>query len=137
MALLLLIHEPVKLLRVRFPWDHCVSRQDYLIAQGLLSPFAQGLPADDPMLKMALARLEQLSAHEVGHTIGLMHNYASSMNNRASVMDYPHPMVRLNSNGEMDFSHVYDNKIGEWDKLAITWGYQDFPHGISETTALK
>jgi len=112
-------------------------RQDYLIAQGLLSPFAQGLPADDPMLKMALARLEQLSAHEVGHTIGLMHNYASSMNNRASVMDYPHPMVRLNAKGDIDFSNVYDNKIGEWDKLAITWGYQDFPRGISEASALN
>ena len=112
-------------------------RQDYLIAQGLLSPFAQGLPANDPMLKMALARLEQLSAHEVGHTIGLMHNYASSMNNRASVMDYPHPMVRLNSNGDMDFSQVYDDKIGAWDKMAITWGYQDFPQGITESTGLN
>lgn len=112
-------------------------RQDYLIAQGLLSPFAQGLPANDPMLKMALARLEQLSAHEVGHTIGLMHNYASSMNNRASVMDYPHPMVRLNSKGEMDFSQVYDDKIGEWDKIAITWGYQDFPLGTTESTGLN
>jgi Met-zincin/Domain of unknown function (DUF5117) len=112
-------------------------RQDYLIAQGLLSPFAQGLSANDPMLKMALARLEQLSAHEVGHTIGLMHNYASSMNNRASVMDYPHPMVRLNSKGEMDFSQVYDDKIGDWDKLAVTWGYQDFPKNTSESAGLN
>ena len=116
---------------------HLRVSQDYLIAQGLLSPFAQGLPANDPMLKMALARLEQLSAHEVGHTIGLMHNYASSMNNRASVMDYPHPMVRLNSKGEMDFSQVYDDKIGEWDKLAITWGYQDFPSAMSESKELN
>ena len=102
-------------------------RQDYLIAQGLLSPFEKGVPADDKMLKMALARLKQLSAHEVGHTIGLMHNYASSMNDRASVMDYPHPMVQLNNRGELDFSKAYDDKIGEWDKVAVTWGYQDFP----------
>lgn len=82
-------------------------RQDYLIAQGLLAPFVQkdslgehGLPADDKMLKMALQRLRQLSAHEVGHTLGLMHNYAASVSDRASVMDYPHPVVRLNAAGE-------------------------------------
>jgi hypothetical protein len=52
-------------------------------------------------------------------------------------MDYPHPMIRLNSNGEMDFSQAYDNKIGEWDKMAIAWGYQDFPDGTSEPAALN
>lgn len=112
-------------------------RQDYLIFSALLSPFANGIPANDPMLKAALARLRQLSAHEVGHTIGLMHNYASSVSNRASVMDYPHPMIRLSANGEMDFSQVYDDKIGDWDKVAVTWGYQDFPNGINEQTALN
>jgi hypothetical protein len=112
-------------------------RQDYLIFSALLSPFANGIPANDPMLKAALARLRQLSAHEVGHTIGLMHNYASSVNNRASVMDYPHPMIRLNANGEMDFSQVYDDKIGDWDKVAVTWGYQDFPANVNEQTALN
>lgn len=112
-------------------------RQDYLIFSGLLSPFANGLPANDPMLKAALARLKQLSAHEVGHTLGLMHNYASSVNNRASVMDYPHPLIRLNANGEMDFSNMYDDKIGAWDKVSITWGYQDFPESVNETNALN
>ena len=112
-------------------------RQDYLIFSALLSPFANGIPANDPMLKAALARLRQLSAHEVGHTIGLMHNYASSVTNRASVMDYPHPMIRLNANGEMDFSQVYDDKIGDWDKVAVTWGYQDFPTSVNEQTALN
>lgn len=111
-------------------------RQDYLIAQGLLAPFESGVPADDKMLTMALARLNQLSAHEIGHTLGLMHNYYSSVNNRASVMDYPHPLVRLNSQGEIDLSNAYDNKIGEWDKIAITWGYQDFPKGTDEKRAL-
>lgn len=112
-------------------------RQDYLIAQGLLSPFENGLPANDPMLKMALERLKQLSAHEVGHTIGLMHNYASSVNDRASVMDYPHPLVRLNEKGEISLANAYDQKIGEWDKVAITWGYQDFSAGTNETEALN
>ena len=101
-------------------------RQDYLIAQGLLAPFENGVPADDKMLKMALERLKQLAAHEVGHTLGLVHNYASSVNNRASVMDYPPPLVRLNVKGEIDLNNAYDDKIGEWDKVAITWGYQDF-----------
>jgi hypothetical protein len=112
-------------------------RQDYLIAQGLLAPFENGLPADDKMMKMALARLRQLAAHEVGHTLGLMHNYASSVNNRASVMDYPHPLVKVNNNGQLDVSDAYDNKIGEWDKVAITWGYQDFATGTNESTALS
>ncbi len=112
-------------------------RQDYLIFSGLLSPYETGIPANDQMLKAALARLRQLSAHEVGHTIGLMHNYASSVNNRASVMDYPHPLVHLNVNGQMDFSSVYDDKIGDWDKLAVTWGYQDFPSNINEANALN
>jgi len=112
-------------------------RQDYLIAQGLLAPFEKGMPVDDKMMKMALERLEQLSAHEVGHTIGLMHNYASSVNNRGSVMDYPHPLVRINAKGEIDLSEAYDKKIGEWDKVAVTWGYQDFAKGTNESAALN
>ncbi len=112
-------------------------RQDYLIFSGLLSPYETGIPANDQMLNAALARLRQLSAHEVGHTIGLMHNYASSVSSRASVMDYPHPLIQLNTKGEMDFSNVYDDKIGEWDKVAVTWGYQDFPSTVNEKTALN
>lgn len=111
-------------------------RQDYLIAQGLLAPFENGVPADNKMLKMALDRLKQLSAHEVGHTLGLMHNYASSVNNRASVMDYPHPWVRLDASGNIDLSNAYDLKIGEWDKVSITWGYKEFTSGTDERKAL-
>jgi predicted Zn-dependent protease len=112
-------------------------RQDYLIAQGLLAPFENGLPADDKMMKMALERLKQLAAHEVGHTLGLLHNYASSVNNRASVMDYPHPLVRLNAAGEIDLSNAYDHNIGEWDKVSINWGYREFEKGTNETAALN
>ena len=115
-------------------------RQDYLIAQGLLSPFENGQKMDadkDPMLKMALARLRQLAAHEVGHTLGLMHNYSASTNNRASVMDYPHPTVKLDAKGEIDLSDAYAVGIGEWDKVSITYGYQDFPKGTDEKVALN
>lgn len=112
-------------------------RQDYLIAQGLLAPFENGMPVNDKMLKMALERLQQLAAHEVGHTLGLMHNYASSTNNRASVMDYPHPVTTVNGNNEIDLSNAYDDKIGDWDKVAITWGYQDFPATTNQSVALN
>jgi hypothetical protein len=112
-------------------------RQDYLIASGLLAPFENGVPANDKMLKMALERLKQLSAHEIGHTLGLLHNYAASVSDRASVMDYPHPLVRLNTRGEIELDNAYDNKIGEWDKVAITYGYQDFPPGTNEQAALN
>ncbi len=112
-------------------------RQDYLIATGLLAPFENGLPVDDKMLKMSLARIRQLAAHEVGHTLGLMHNYSSSTVNRSSVMDYPSPLVKLNGSGDIDLSNAYDNKIGDWDKVSINWGYRDFPSGIDENVALN
>jgi hypothetical protein len=112
-------------------------RQDYLIAQGLLAPFENSdFPADNKMLQMALQRLKQLAAHEVGHTLGLMHNYISSSQNRASVMDYPPPMVTLNSNNEIDLSTAYTNEIGDWDKVSIQYGYEQFPQETNETTAL-
>ena len=111
-------------------------RQDFLIAQGLLTPYENGTEPDPELLKMALARLRQLSAHEVGHTIGLMHNYASSQNNRASVMDYPHPLIEMKRD-KISLDNAYDVGIGEWDKAAITWGYQDFVEGTDEEKALN
>ena len=112
-------------------------RQDYLIATGLLAPFENGVPADNKMLQMALNRLKQLAAHEVGHTLGLMHNYSASVVNRSSVMDYPPPAVTLNAKGEIDISNAYAKGIGEWDKISITWGYQDFPAGADEKAGLN
>ncbi|MEP7230781.1 MAG: zinc-dependent metalloprotease [Ginsengibacter sp.] len=111
-------------------------RQDYLIATGLLAPYANGKPVDDKMLKMALARIRQLAAHEVGHTLGLMHNYSASTVNRSSVMDYPHPVAAINATGDIDLSKAYDDKIGAWDKVSVAWGYKDFPKGTNENEAL-
>jgi len=127
-------------------------RQDYLIAQGLLAPFDNSTAAspgftgvsgssfgagDDKMLKMALERLKQLAAHEVGHTIGLMHNYASSANNRASVMDYPPPLVRVNTKGSIELKDAYTVGIGDWDKVSIAWGYGDYSKEKNEVAALN
>ncbi|MDQ3682405.1 MAG: zinc-dependent metalloprotease, partial [Bacteroidota bacterium] len=112
-------------------------RQDYLIAQGLLAPFENGMPADDKMLKMALHRLQQLSAHEVGHTIGLMHNYAASVSNRASVMDYPPPAATINTQGEINISDAYATGIGDWDKISITYGYTEYASAKDEKAAFE
>ncbi|MCB0632582.1 MAG: zinc-dependent metalloprotease [Saprospiraceae bacterium] len=112
-------------------------RQDFMIAQGLVEAYANGEKADPRLLEMALARLRQLSAHEVGHTIGLTHNFASSYNDRASVMDYPHPYITLDKDGNIDFSKAYDVGIGEWDKRMILFGYQDFPEGTNEKEELN
>lgn len=101
-------------------------RQDILIAQGLLSPYVEGADPENAaaVLKaVALARIRQLSAHEVGHTLGLLHNYSASTYDRGSVMDYPHPLLKL-SGGAIDLSDAYDTDIGEWDKHAIVYGYK-------------
>ena len=112
-------------------------RQDFLIAQALMNkPFAERDDNYGPMLEMALARIRQLSAHEIGHTLGFAHNFAASTNNRASVMDYPHPLFELH-NEAIDFYNAYDKGIGEWDKVTVAYSYADFPNGTSEKEALK
>ncbi|NNE04008.1 MAG: DUF5117 domain-containing protein, partial [Eudoraea sp.] len=112
-------------------------RQDFLIAQALMNkPYAERDDNDKAMLELALARIRQLSAHEIGHTLGFSHNFAASTNNRASVMDYPHPYITL-KDGVMDFSEAYDTGIGEWDKVTVAYSYTDFPEGTDETEGLN
>ncbi len=112
-------------------------RQDYLIAEALLAPYEKGKPVSPKVQQMALARLRQLAAHEVGHTLGLEHNYTASTVNRSSVMDYPPPYIKLGADGVPDLSDAYATGIGEWDKVSITYGYQDFPPGVDEHAALN
>ena len=113
------------------------DRQDFLIAQGLIAPYGKDKSVVGKILEqVVLARLRQLSAHEVGHTLGLQHNFAASINNRASVMDYPAPFVKLGADGSPDISEAYAKGIGEWDKVAIAYGYQDYPAGTDEKAAL-
>ncbi|PHR98203.1 MAG: peptidase [Leeuwenhoekiella sp.] len=112
-------------------------RQDFMIAQALMNqPFAESDDNYEPMLEMALARIRQLSAHEVGHTLGFAHNFAASVTDRASVMDYPHPAIQL-KNGKIDFSEAYATGIGAWDKVTVAYSYGDAPKGMNESWYLN
>jgi len=128
-------------------------KQDYLIALGLTSPFnadgmdvdvtaaATVITADDQVdtskqKDMALARIRQLSAHEVGHTIGIAHNFAASEYGRESVMDYPHPLVSV-QDGKISLDNAYAVGMGEWDKYVVAYGYQVYPDANSELQGLK
>jgi hypothetical protein len=115
-------------------------RQDYLLAEGLLAPYqgenADGFaPEEDPMLDMALARIRQLSAHEIGHTLGLAHNFAASTNGRASVMDYPAPLATVEGDS-ISLERAYDTGVAAWDRVAIRYGYARPADGQSEAALL-
>jgi hypothetical protein len=111
-------------------------RQDFLIAQALQAPYKNNSADDDFALQMALARIRQLSAHEIGHTLGFAHNFAASTVNRSSVMDYPHPKFTLKDD-KINFSDAYDTKIGAWDKVIVAYSYQDFTDGENEAEQLN
>ncbi|MCU7993794.1 zinc-dependent metalloprotease [Shewanella glacialipiscicola] len=99
-------------------------RQDYLIAKGLTAGWQDRIAADKAATALSLARIRQLAAHEVGHTLGLDHNFAASSNQDASVMDYPHPKIQLKG-GDIDISAPYSTGVGLWDDFAIAYGYSD------------
>lgn len=112
-------------------------RQDFMIAQALMDrPFAPDDENHEQMLEMALARIRQLSAHEVGHTLGFTHNFAASANSNASVMDYPHPQFEYRD-GTIDIRNAYDTGIGEWDKVTVNYSYGEVPENISERKYLN
>jgi hypothetical protein len=110
-------------------------RQDVMLARGLVSEFDELDPATSPSL-LALARIRQLSAHEVGHTLGLDHNMATSTYGRASVMDYPAPYVKI-TNGRIDLSEAYATGVGAYDVAAIRYAYAQFPPGADEEAELN
>ena len=112
-------------------------RQDFMIALGLIeAPFAEGSNKENEALQMAISRIKQLSAHEIGHTLGFAHNFAASANSRSSVMDYPHPNIEI-QDGKISIANAYEVGIGDWDKVTVAYAYSDFPEVINEKKALN
>jgi len=118
-------------------------RQDVLLASGLIAPYEGPNPeilatldAATSPTEMALGRIRQLSAHEVGHTLGIDHNFAASTYDRASVMDYPAPLIRIRD-GKLDLSDAYGKGVGAFDNFAVRYGYSEFPAGVDEENALS
>ena len=113
-----------QILKAMARMDSHRARTDYNLYAALMG--ADAAAADTAFV---LARVRQVSAHEVGHTLGLQHNYIASTVERASVMDYPAPRVRLSAGGGIDLSQAYASGPGDYDVWAIRWGYGIFPPG--------
>ena len=113
------------------------DRQDYMIFEGLTSPYTTGEERPDGLYQAAMARIRQLSAHEMGHTLGMGHNYYSSGKGWISVLDYPHPYAELRPDGTIDISRAYEARIGDWDKVSVNWGYRQFPPKTNEAVELR
>ncbi len=112
-------------------------RQDFLIAQALLNkPFKSGDIENSEMMNMAIARIRQLAAHEVGHTLGFAHNFSGSTNNNSTVMDYPHPQLKLEEENII-LKEAYSTGIGPWDKLTVNYSYADIPKAMNEKNYLN
>lgn len=103
-------------------------RQDRLLFEGLLGTANTGKGGPDDPVQISLSRIRQLAAHEVGHTLGLSHNYAASTYGRASVMDYPAPLVTVRD-GKLDCSDAYAVGMGAYDVYAVNWMYRQ---GLSQ-----
>ncbi|MEL7061759.1 MAG: zinc-dependent metalloprotease [Acidobacteriota bacterium] len=112
-------------------------RQDRLLFEGLVGTDGTGSGRQDDPIELALARIRQLSAHEIGHTLGIAHNFAASTYDRGSVMDYPVPRVGLDAEGRIDLSDVYGVGLGAWDIATVAWAYGEPAAGEDEEDYLE
>jgi hypothetical protein len=114
-------------------------RQDILIAESLLAPYDKANAGElkNEAEQMALARLRQLAAHEVGHALGFAHNFAASRLGNGSVMDYPHPLLALGPDGKISLDHAYGIGLGAWDDFIIAHAYAQFAPGAEESSLAK
>ena len=110
-------------------------RQDMLIFEGLVGADQEGKGGPNDPVQVSITRLRELSAHEVGHTLGFAHNFGASTQGRPSVMDYPAPRVKLTA-GKIDLSDAYGKDIGDWDRFIVDWMYADVPAGAAGEKAL-
>ena len=110
-------------------------RQDYMILSGLIDN-PNDIENKALIKKTSLDRIRQLSAHEIGHTLGFAHNYISSANYRSSVMDYPHPKIDI-IDGDINIDNAYSKNIGDWDKVTVRYAYTDFQENENEDIKLN
>ena len=112
------------------------SLVDYNIYAGLLpaaGPNGLNVTAEE----FAMMRRRQHVAHEIGHTIGFAHNYIAHTSDRASVMDYPFPLITVDARGTLDLSKAWRPMAGGWDSLAVRYGYTWYPDAASEAEGLQ
>jgi hypothetical protein len=114
-------------------------RQDILIAESLLAPYdkANASELKEAAEHMALARLRQLAAHEVGHALGFAHNFAASRLGNGSVMDYPHPLLKLGVDGALSLTEAYGVGLGAWDGFIVAHAYGQFAPGSEDASLAK
>lgn len=111
-------------------------RQDVLIFEGLAGADQDNTGSANDPVRVALMRMRQLAAHETGHALGFVHNFAGSTIDRASVMDYPGPRILL-KDGKIDLSDAYGVGLGKWDLFTADWLYSDIPDGAAGVAALR
>jgi hypothetical protein len=112
-------------------------RQDIILFEALVGTAQNDTNGANDPIRVALARIRQLGAHEVGHAIGFVHNFAGSTQGRTSVMDYPFAKMTL-KDGRIDLSDAYATGIGSWDKYTVDWLYgQPKPGGDADAEAAR
>jgi hypothetical protein len=104
-------------------------RQDIILFEGLVGTAGNNSGGANDPVRASLARIRQLGAHEVGHAIGFVHNFAGSLQDRSTVMDYPFARMSL-QDGRIDLADAYATGIGSWDKFTVDWLYGQAAPGI-------